>query len=134
MNKGDPPTHHGKDDVGGRVAGLRPYGGWWIVQASIWDGCLQCEDGPQHAPLMLRLVVGSYIDDVHTAQLGKGFSMSSGVKKKTAEKEIAPRPCPTEQGGVAKGMVASAAGESDFVGAFSKEDLSSIDLKQQLIH
>ena len=39
----------------------------------------------------------------------------------------------TELGGVEKVMVASAAGESDFVGAFSKEDLSSIDLRQQLI-
>ena len=29
-------------------------------------------------------------------------------------------------------MVVSAAGESDFIGAFSKEDLSSIDLRQQL--
>ena len=40
---------------------------------------------------------------------------------------------PTELGGMAKGVMASAAGESDFVGAFSKEGLLSIDLRQQLI-
>ena len=47
--------------------------------------------------------------------------------------EVGGMDIPTELGGVAKGTAASAAGESDFVGAFSKEVLSSIDLRQQLI-
>ena len=39
-------------------------------------------DGPKHAPLTLRVNVGSYVDHVNTVQLGKELSMSSGVKKK----------------------------------------------------
>ena len=70
--------------------------------------------------------------------------MTSGMQKKTTEKDIAVGrvrvisghdevggiDITTELGSIAKGMVTSA-GESDFVGAFSKEDLSSIDLRQQ---
>ena len=110
---------------------------------ALWDGwatptsCVRrCEDGPQHAPLMLLVKVGSYINGVHTAQLRKGFSMWSGVKKKTTEKvmvtgrahvlsghdEVGGMDIPTELGGVEKVMVAA-----------SKEDSSSIDLRQQLI-
>ena len=39
----------------------------------------------------------------------------------------------TGSGGIAKGTVASSAGESDFLGTSSKEGLSSIDMRQQLI-
>ena len=92
---------------------------------------------------MLRVKVGSYIDEVHTVQ----FRVLHVVKKMTTEKvmatgrahvlsgryEVGGMDIPTELGGVAKGMVASAAGESDFVGAFSREDLSSLDSRQQLI-
>ena len=73
---------------------------------------------------------------MNTVQYGKEFSMSSGVKKKTTEKkdvaagrahvlsrhdEDGGMDVPIDLGGIAKGIVASAAGESDFVGAFSKE-------------
>ena len=83
---------------------------------------------------------------MNTVQLGKEFSMSSGVKK-TTEKEIAAgrahvlsghdevgdMDVTTELDGIAKGMVASAAGECDFVWAFGEEGSSNIDLRQQLI-
>ena len=93
----------------------------------LWDGWAT----PTSGVLRLRVKVGSYIV----------------VKKKTTEKvmatgrahvlsghdEVGCTDIPTEVGGVAKGTAASAAGESDFVGAFSREDLSSTDSRQELI-
>ena len=90
---------------------------------------------------MLWVKVGSDIEDVNTMQLAKEFSVSSGVMKKTIEKDIATgcarvlsghdevggRDITMELSGTRKGVVALAAGESEFVGAFSKEGLSSID-------
>ena len=91
--------------------------------------------------------VGSYIDNVNTMRFRKEFSKSSGVKKKTTERDVAASRAhvlsghdevvgmdiTTELGAIAKGMVASAAGESDFVRTVSKEGLSSTDFRHQLI-
>ena len=105
---------------------------------------LQCEDGPRQTSLMLRVKVGPHPDDVHTVKLGKEFPMTSGMQKKTTEKDIVVGlvrvlsghdeidgiDIITELGSVAKDMMTSTAGECDFVETFRKEDLSSIDLRQ----
>ena len=79
------------------MAGHRSYGGSYRRQyaGALWDGwatptsgALWCEDGHQHAPLMLLVKVGSNVDEVHTVQFGRG---SHVVKKKATEKEIATR-------------------------------------------
>ena len=81
INTEDPPTRKS----GGTSPALC---GWWIVQSSrckshvgrvakTKSGVLWFKDGPKHAPLMLRVKVGSYIDHVNTVQFGKEFFMPS---------------------------------------------------------
>ena len=92
---------------------------------------------------MLRVKIGSNIDDVNTGSSGR----RSPCQEKTTERNIAAggahvlwghdevggMDITTGSGGIAKGTVASSAGESDFLGTSSKEGLSSIDMRQQPI-
>ena len=118
----------------------------WKEWAKPDSGVLRCEDGPAKAPLMLRVKVGTYVDDVDKFAAEKEMSVSNGAVKNPIEVDIAAM---REQvnsshnkvagmgvgdlSGIASSMLGSASSSGDFAGAFSKEGLTSLSLRDHLI-
>ncbi len=72
---------------GGRMSRVDAKKQWdeWATQDS---GVLRCEDGPRHAPLMLRVRTGIFIDDGNTFAMGKEFSTSNGPMKNPTAADV----------------------------------------------
>ena len=112
----------------------------WSKMASPESGVLRCMDGPEHAPLMLRVQTGIYVDNLNKFSIEKEMSMSNGPMKKPTEADIAAGCQKVFSGhdvvgglevgdlaGIAKNMLAAGAGEkgdgaSSFTGAFNHGD------------
>eukprot|EP00974_Lingulodinium_polyedra_P062335 6018286-Lingulodinium_polyedra.AAC.1 len=59
----------------------------WTKMAAEDSGVVRCFDGPAHAPLMLRVVIGVFIDHINSVAAGKELTVGNGVQRNASKEQ-----------------------------------------------